>query len=259
LSDEDVGNAIYDSCALHKFVGIDFLREQVSDATTLLHFRHLLEESQLGRAMLEGNKRFKDEIGHLMHGGTIVDATIINAPSSTKNAKHARDPEMHQTKKGKEWRFGIKKHVGVDAGTGVVVTVEATVANVHDVTVASKPIREDATVVDSDSGYLGTTGKRPEIAEDEHRKIDSRINRRPGKLRRMKDNGVDWERFLERRKSSVRSKVEHPFRFLKIQCDFCKTVYRRLGKNFNRALVLFASSNLHSLARAGRRLAMDWA
>ena len=198
LSDEGVEDAIYDSYALRKFVGVDFLREQVPDATTLLHFRHLLEESQLGRAMFEGIKRFMDETGHIMHGGTIVDATIINAPSSTKNAKHARDPEMHQTKKGKEWRFGMKIHVGVDAGTGAVVALEATAANVHDIAAASKLIREDDTVVYGDSGYLGIE-KRPEIAEDKHlSKIDYRINRRPGKLHRMKDNGgQNWERFIE--------------------------------------------------------------
>ena len=165
LSDEGVEDAIYDSYALRKFVGIDFMTEQVPDATTLLHFRHLLENSNLGRAMFEGIKRFMDETGHIMHGGTIVDATIINAPSSTKNAEHARDPEMHQTKKGNEWRFGMKIHVGVDAGTGAVVSVEATAANVHDIAVASKLLREDDTVVYGDSGYLGIE-KRPEIAED---------------------------------------------------------------------------------------------
>ena len=258
LSDEGVEDAIYDSYALRKFMGVDFLSEQVPDATTLLHFRHLLEENDLGRAMFEGIKRFMDETGHIMHGGTIVDATIINAPSSTKNAEHARDPEMHQTKKGNEWRFGMKVHVGVDAGTGTVVSVEATAANVHDIAVAGKLLREDDTVVYGDSGYLGIE-KRPEIAEDEHlSKIEYRINRRPGKLHRMKDNrGQDWERFIERRKSSVRSKVEHPFRFLKVQCGFRKAVYRGIKKNLNRVLVLFASGNLYSLAKAGRKLALD--
>jgi len=152
----------------------------------------------------------------------------------------------------------MKIHVGVDAGTGAVAAAEATAANVHDVTVASRLIREDDTVVYGDSGYLGIE-KRPEIAEDEHRKIDYRINRRPGKLHRMKDNGVDWERCIERRKSSVRSKAEHPFRFLKVPCGFRKTGYRELAKNLNRVLVLFVSSSLYSLARAGRRLAVDWA
>ena len=259
MSDEGVEDAIYDSYALRKFVGIDFLSEQAPDATTLLHFRHLLEESQLGRAMFEGIKRLMDETGHLMHGGTIVDATIINAPSSTKNAEHARDPEMHQTKKGNEWKFGMKVHVGVDAGTGTVVTVEATPANVSDITVASKLLREDDAVVYGDSGYIGIE-KRPEIIEDEHlSQIEYRINRRPGKLRRMKDDGgQDWERFIERRKSSVRSKVEFPFRFVKVQCGFCKTVYRGIAKNLNRLFVLFASGNLYFLAKAGRRLAVDW-
>lgn len=260
LSDEGVGDAIYDSYALRKFVGIASMTEQAPDAATLLHFRHMLEESQLGRAMFEGIKRFMEETGHIMHGGTIVDATIINAPSSTKNAEKKRDPEMHQTKKGNEWRFGMKIHVGVDAGTGTVVSVEATAANVHDIAVASKLLREDDTVVYGDSGYLGIE-KRPEILEDEHlSRIDYRINRRPGKFRRMNDHGgQDWERFIEHRKSSVRSKVEDPFRFLKVQCGFRKTVYRGIQKNLNRVLVLLASGNLYSLAGAGRRLAVDWA
>lgn len=259
LSDEGVEDAIYDSYALRKFAGIDFMTEQVPDATTLLHFRHLMEESNLGRAMFEGIKRFMDETGHIMHGGTIVAATIINAPSSTKNAEHARNPEMHQTKKGNEWRFGMKLHVGVDAGTGAVVSVEATATNVHDIAVASKLLCKDDVVVYGDSGYLGIE-KRPEIADDEHLSaIDYRINRRPGKLHRMEDNSrQNWERLIENRKSSVRSKVEHPFRFLKVQYGFRKTVYRGIQKNLNRAFVLFARSNLYSLSKAGRKLAVDW-
>ena len=259
LSDEGVEDAIYDSYALRKFVGINFMTEQVPDATTLLHFRHLLEAHHLGKAMFGAIKRLMDETGHIMHGGTIVDATIINAPSSTKNADHRRDPEMRQTKKGNEWRFGMKTHIGVDAGTGAVVTVEATPANVHDITMASKLLREDDTVVYGDSGFLGIE-KRPEIMNDERlSRIDFRINRRPGKLHRMKDNGgQDWERIIENRKSSVRCKVEHPFRFVKVQCGFRKTVYRGIMKNLNRLFVLFASSNLYSLAKAGRKLAVDW-
>ena len=161
-----------------------------------------------------------------MHGGTIIDATIINAPSSTKNASHARDPEMHQTKKGNEWRFGMKAHIGVDAGTGAVVTIEATSANVHDVVMISKLLREDDHTVYGDSGYIGVE-KRSEIANDPHfSQIDFRTNRRPGQLHKMNDHGgQDWERFIENRKSSVRCKVEHPFRFVKVQCGFCKTVY----------------------------------
>ena len=259
LSDEGVEDAIYDSYALRKFVGIDFFEEQVPDATTLLKFRHLLERSNLAKAMFESIKRLMDETGHIMHGGTIIDATIISAPTSTKNEAKARDPEMKQAKKGNEWKFGMKAHVGVDAGTGMVVSVEATSANVHDITVASKLIRQDDTVVYGDSGYIGIE-KREEIHSDEHlASIDYRINRRPGKLHRMKDNGgQNWERHIENRKSSVRSKVEHPFRFVKVQCGFRKTVYRGIKKNLNRLFVLFSSSNLYSLAKAGRKLCIDW-
>ena len=163
LSDEGVEDAIYDSYAIRKFVGIDFLTEQAPDATTLLHFRHLLEENNLCKAMFDAINRLMDETGHIMHGGTIVDATIINAPSSIKNTSHARDPEMHQTKKGNEWRFGMKAHIGVDAGTGAVVTIEATSANVHDVVMISKLLREDDHTVHRDSGYIGVE-KRSEIA-----------------------------------------------------------------------------------------------
>lgn len=257
LSDEGVEDAIYDSYAFRKFVGIDFLREQAPDATTLLHFRHLLEKNNLAKAMFDAIKDLMDRTGHVMRGGSIVDATLISAPSSTKNAEHARDPEMHQAKKGNEWHFGMKVHIGVDAGTGLVMAVEATAANVNDVTVAHKLIREDDTVVYGDSGYQGIE-KRDEIKNDAHlSSIDYRINRRPGKLRRRDDNGgQDWERFIENRKSSVRCKVEHPFRFVKVQCGFRKTVYRGIAKNLNRVFALFASSNLYMLARAGRKLAV---
>ena len=255
LSDEGVEDAICDSYSFRKFMGINFMEEQAPDATTLLHFRHLLEESKLGEAMFKAIQAGLEHGGCIMHGGTIVDASIINAPSSTKNAEKARDPEMCQTMKGKEWRFGMKTHIGVDAGTGYVVAVAATSANVHDITVASQLIREDDTVVYGDSGYLGLE-KREEIRTDEHlASIDYRTNRRPGKLHRMKDNrGQDWERLIERQKSSVRSKVEHPFRFIKVQCGFRKTVYRGIAKNLNRLFVLFASNNLWMCARAGRRL-----
>ena len=257
LSDEGVEDAICDSYAFRKFMGINFMEEQAPDATTLLHFRHLLEESKLGEAMFKAIQMGLEHGGCIMHGGTIVDASIINAPPSTKNAEKARDPEMHQTKKGQEWRFGMKTHIGVDAGTGYVVAVAATPANVNDVTVASQLIREDDSVVYGDSGYLGI-GKRAEILASEHlSSIDYRINRRPGKLHRMQDHGgQDWERLIERQKSSVRCKVEHPFRFLKVQCGFRKVAYRGVAKNLNRLHVLFASCNIWMCARAGRSLGL---
>lgn len=254
LSDEGVEDAIYDSYAMRKFMGINFLEEDAPDATTLLKFRHLLEETDLNKAFFDAINRVMGASGHIMKGGTIVDATIINAPSSTKNAGKTRDPEMHQTKKGNEWRFGMKCHVGVDAGSGYVHSVEVTAANDHDVTVASKLLREDDEVVYGDSGYLGIS-KRPEIRENEHfSHIDFRINRRPKSLPHVSDCSIDWERLIERRKSSVRCKVEHVFRIIKCQFGYRKTVYRGLHKNANRLFALFISANLYTLARAGQTL-----
>jgi IS5 family transposase len=255
LSDEGVEDAIYDSYAMRTFIGVNFCEGQAPDATTLLHFRHLLEENHLCEAMFAAINAVLEANGCIMHGGTILDATIINAPSSTKNQKKARDSEMHQNKKGNEWRFSMKAHVGVDAGTGYVTKVTAAAANEHDITQASALIRDDDTVVYGDSGYLGIR-KRPEIlSRDSLSRIDYRINQRPGKLRSQNDHGgQDWERAIEHQKSSVRSKVEHPFRFVKVQCGFRKTAYRGLAINLNRLQVLFASSNLWMCARAGRTL-----
>lgn len=161
---------------------------------------------------------------------------------------------MHQTRKGNQWHFGMKCHTGVDAGSGFVHTVEATPANVHDVTVAAKLLREDDEVAYGDSAYLGIE-KRDEIKNDPHLSaIEYRINRRPGRLPRVSDNAIDWERYIENRKSAVRCKVEHPYRIVKNIFGFRKTVYRGLRKNLNRLHVLFASANLYMLARAGGSL-----
>ena len=226
LSDEGVEDAIYDSYAFRKFMGINFNEEQVPDATTLLKFRHLLEENHLGEQMFKAINYVLEQGGAMMKGGTIVDATIINAPSSTKNAEKARDPEMHQTKKGNEWRFGMKCHIGVDAGTGYVHTVTATPANVHDITETAKLIREDDEVVYGDSGYVGIQ-KRTEIKEDEHlSKIDYRITRRPSSLPKVSDNAI------------------------KGTFGFSKVRYRGIDKNLHKLNVLFACANLLMFSRA---------
>lgn len=252
LSDPGTEDAIYDSYAMRKFVGIDFMKESVPDETTLLNFRHLLEKHELNKLFFDAIKRVMDATGHIMHGGTIVDATIIDAPSSTKNAEKARDPEMHQTRKGKDWRFGMKCHVGVDAGTGLVHTIEVTSANEHDITQASKLIREDDHVVYGDSAYRGVE-KREEVKSNVHLStIDYRINRRTRCLPKY-DNVIDWERYIEHRKSSVRSKVEHVFRIIKCQFGYRKTAYRGFSKNENRLYAMFACANLYMLALAGRR------
>ena len=239
---------------MRKFSGIDFLTEDVPDETTLCKFRHLLEEHGLNKLFFEAINRVMVETGHIMKGGTIVDATIISAPSSTKNAQKQRDPEMHQTKKGNEWKFGMKCHIGVDAGSGYVHSMEVTAANVHDITVASKLIRQDDEVAYGDSGYLGL-GKRPEIADDPNLStVEYRINRRPRSLPKISDNAIDWNRFIEYRKSSIRCKVEHVFRIIKCQFGYSKVRYRGLQKNGNRLYAMLACANLYALAIAGRKL-----
>ena len=254
LSDEGVEEAIYDSYAMKKFLKLDFSKESVPDATTLLKFRHILEENGIGAKIFADVKDRLDRGGMMMHGGTIVDATIISAPSSTKNKDGERDPEMHQTKKGNQWYHGMKVHIGVDAGTGHVHTITATAANVHDIDEAHKLFREDDEVGYGDSGYLGME-KRPEFRNNEHlRNLVFRINRRPSSIRVNKDNygGFNWDKYIESRKSSVRCKVEHPFLIVKKQFGYAKTVYRGIAKNLNRFNVLFACANLVMCIRAGR-------
>jgi uncharacterized spore protein YtfJ len=155
LSDEGVEDAVYDSYAMRRFMGLDFAVEQVPDATTLLHFRHLLEEHQLGEKLLAAQNEVFAQQGWIMRGGSIIDATIIAAPSSTKNATGTRDPAMHQTKKGNQWFFGMKAHIGADAGTGYVHTVTATAANVHDLDEAVHLVRADDDILTRVGDQLG--------------------------------------------------------------------------------------------------------
>ena len=247
LSDEMAEDSIYDSHAMRNFMRLSFDDEQVPDATTLLKFRRLLEKNKLCEKLFEDFTERLESSGLIMRGGTILDATIIKAPSSTKNASGGRDPEMHQTKKGNEWHFGMKAHIGTDAGTGYIHSVTCTAANVHDITEASKLIRDDDVVVYGDSGYVGLE-KRDEIRKDVTKsKIDYRINCRPSSIR-----GEFWLRWMESRKSSVRSKVEHAFRLLKRQFGFTKVVYRGIQKNLNRLFALFASANAYMFWKSGR-------
>jgi IS5 family transposase len=257
LSDEMVEDSIYDSYAMRSFMGMSFGKEQAPDATTLLKFRHLLEEHKLSEALFKDLTGMLERNGLIMRGGTIVDATIISAPSSTKNASGSRDPEMRQVKKGNEWHFGMKAHIGVDAFSGYVHTATATAANVHDITEASSLIREDDEVVYGDAGYIGIE-KREEIKSDAHKRgIDYRINRRPSSFRKTSsDISNKWELYIERRKSSVRSKVEHVFRIVKVKFGYSKTAYRGIEKNWNRLYMLFASANAYMCAMSGRLLSV---
>ncbi len=253
LSDAGIEDEIYDSYAMRSFMHMDFLTEQVPDATTLLHFRHLLEDNNLGEKLFNDVKERLDKAGLIMHGGTVVDATLIAAPKSTKNHDGKRDPEMHQTKKGNEWYFGMKVHSGIDAGSGYVHTITGTSANVHDIVETSKLIREDDEIVYGDSGYAGAT-KRPEFQQDGHlSNIELRTNVRPSSIK-VPDSykGINWDKHIENRKSSIRAKVEHPFLIVKNQFGYKKAAYRGISKNMNRFHILFASANLVMCFRAGR-------
>ena len=246
LSDEGVEDAIYDSYAMRRFMGLDFGTEQVPDATTLLHFRHLLEKHELGARLLAAQQEIFEAKGWMMRGGSIIDATIIAAPSSTKNATGERDPEMHQTKKGNQWYFGMKAHIGVDAGTGYVHSVSATAANVHDLDESVNLVRDDDEVVYADAGYQGVERRR-DVAENEHLSgVEWRVAARKGWLKMMPEP----DRHLESRKAAVRAKVEHPFLIIKRDFGFIKTRYRGIAKNLNQLQVLFASANWLMRARA---------
>ena len=255
LSDEGIEDAIYDSYAMRNFLHIDFLTEQVPDATTLLKFRHLIEQNQIGEKIFADVKARLEAAGLMMHGGTIVDATLIAAPPSTKNKEGKRDEEMHQSKKGNQWYFGMKVHAGADAGSGYVHTITGTSGNVHDVSETPNLLRDDDEVMYGDSGYLGASDRVNPIREEQGLpEIDFRINLRPSSLK-MRDSyqGINWDKEAEHRKSAVRCKVEHPFLIVKKYFGYSKVVYRGIMKNMNRFNVLFASSNLLMCLRAGRQ------
>ena len=253
LSDEGTEDAIYDSYAMKRFLHLDFSNDSVPDATTLLKFRHLLENNHIQEKLFKDVNARLERAGLIMHGGSIVDATIIEAPNSTKNIDKKRDPEMHSTKKANQWRFGMKIHAGVDAGSGYVHSITATSANVHDINEAHKLIREDDEVVYGDSGYLGLE-KRDEIKNDDHlSKVECKINRRPSQNKISKSyKGKNWDKYVEQRKSSVRCKVEHPFLIVKKLFGYGKVVYRGIAKNLARFFALFASANIVMCYRAGR-------
>ncbi len=188
-----------------------------------------------------------------MPGGKIIDATIIAAPSSAKNKEGRRDPEMHQTKKGNQWYHGMKVHSGVDAGSGYVHTITGTAANIYDIEETSKLIRGDDEVVYGDSGYSGAD-KREDILKDVHlSKTEFRTNRRPSGIGVPESyKGINLEKQMEHRKSSVRCKAEHPFLIVKKQFGYAKAVYHGIAKNMNRFHILFASANSVMCAGAGR-------
>ncbi|MHC1759642.1 MAG: IS5 family transposase [Negativicutes bacterium] len=251
LSDEGMEDAVYDSQALRQFSRIDLSHESVPDATTLLKFRHLLEKHNLTRKLFEELKQRLQQQGILMKEGTLIDATIIEAPSSTKNERHERDREMHQTKKGNQWHFGMKAHIGVDAASGLTHTLVTTPAHVADIVKTTELLQGEEEIVYVDAGYTGIE-QREEVRQQK-RKITWLVAKRRGKLQKMSE-GLEKEAVIaeEYAKASVRSTVEHVFHLIKNLFGYSKVRYRGLAKNEARLYILFASANL---LIAGRRTA----
>jgi IS5 family transposase len=241
LSDPGVEDALYDSATMRDFAGIDLGREPAPDETTICRFRHLLEAHDLGRRLFEEVHRHLEANGLKVSTGTIVDATIIHAPSSTKNADQARDPDMRQTRKGNQWYFGMKAHIGVDSKTKIIHSAAATPANVADCHLLPDLLHGEETRVWGDQAYRGQKSVIIELAP----RAKDFTNRR------YRQNGVvdERERAKNRTKSKVRARVEHAFFVIKRVFGFARVRYRGLDKNAHRLFVTCALANLFMARR----------
>ena len=245
LSDPAMEEALHDMPLFREFAHLSW-DSRLPDESTILRFRHLLERHKLAEQILASVNDLLRHKGLLLKAGTVVDATLIAAPSSTKNATGERDPEMHQTKKGKQWYFGMKAHIGVDADSGLVHTVRGTAANVNDVVEGNSLLHGGETVVFADAGYQGAD-KRP----DAKAATTWHVAMKPGKRRTLDKSTVlgQLREQIEKLKASVRAKVEHPFRVLKCQFGHVKVRYRGIKKNTAQLVTLFALSNLWMVRR----------
>ena len=241
LSDPAVEEALYDSRAMRQFVGIDLGREPVPDETTICKFRHLLEAHKLGAQLFARIGEYLTKQGLQVNRGTIVDATIISAPSSTKNQTKERDPEMHQTKKGNQWYFGMKAHIGVDSQTNVIHSVAATAANVHDSQVLPELLHGQETRVWGDSAYSG----QREVLWQHAPHAKSFIQAKAHRHRPLSEE----ERTKNRTKSKVRAKVEHAFLVIKRIFGWAKVRYRGLAKNTHWLQMSCGLANLYMVRR----------
>lgn len=241
LSDLAMEEALFDTPLYRDFVGLSSV-ERMPDRVSILRFRHLLEAHQLAPQILAVVNATLADKGLMLKSGTVVDATLIAAPSSTKNKNGERDPEMHQTKKGNQWHFGMKAHIGVDADSGLVHTVVGSAANVNDVTQASQLVHGEEADVFADAGYQGVA-KREEV---QGINANWHVAMRPGKRRALDTDTPmgDVLDKLEYVKARIRAKVEHPFRVIKRQFGHMKVRYRGLAKNTAQLHTLFALSNL---------------
>ena len=244
LADEATVAEVIDSRAFSEFCGVDS-SNQVPDGDTLGHFRNLLIRNGLQEKLFRQVVELLQQRGLILKKGTIVDSTIIAAPSSTKNQEKQRDPDAHQVKKGNTWHFGYKAHVGVDKDTGLVHTVEVTGANTHDVVMTSKLLTGDEESVYGDSGYLGADKREDSIRRNRQgRRIRYRINCRPSQIRKKPTRAQGQLKRREHEKSSIRAKVEHVFAVVKGRFRYRKTRYRGLRKQTAKLNMLFALANL---------------
>ena len=241
LSDPAMEEALHDMPLFRDFAGLGGWDDRLPDESTILRFRHVLEKNKLAERILATVNLLLGAKGLMLRSGTVVDATLISAPSSTKNASGERDPEMHQSKKGQQWFFGMKAHIGVDADSGLVHTVRGTSGNVNDVVEANSLLHGQETDVFADAGYQGAH-KRPDAKVD----VKWHVAMRPGKRKLLdKTDPVDaLTDQVERIKASIRAKVEHPFRVIKRQFGHVKVRYRGLAKNTAQLHTLFALANL---------------
>ena len=246
LSDPAVEEALYDSLAMRAFVGIDLGRDAAPDETTVLNFRHLLEKHHLGDRLFGEVNAYLAERGMKVAGGTIVDATIIAAPSSTKNEKKERDAQMHQTKKGNQWYFGMKGHLGVDSKSGLIHSAAVTPANTHDSQVLEHLLHGHETRVWGDSAYAGQ-GEKIKSTAPRAQDFTNEKGRRNAPL-------TDRQKEKNKTKSKVRATVEHPFLTIKQLFKFSKVCYKGLAKNAHRFFVACGLANLHRARRLLMRL-----
>lgn len=244
LSDEATVAEVIDSRAFSEFCSVDS-SNQVPDGDTLGRFRNLLIKNGLQEKLFAQVVELLQAQGLILKKGTIVDSTIISAPSSTKNKEKKRDPEAHQTKKGNTWHFGYKAHIGADRDSGLVHTVVVTPANIHDVTVTSDLLTGEEESVHGDSGYLGAQKQENAILRNKQgKKIKYEINRRPSQIKKLSKSGQYAAKRREHAKSSIRAKVEHVFGVVKKQLRYRKTRYRGLRKQTAKLNIMFALANL---------------
>lgn len=245
LSDMRVMTEVIDSRAFSKFCGVDS-SNQVPDGDTIGRFRNILEKNGIQEKLFSQVAEMLKQKGLILKKGTIVDSTIIAAPSSTKNKEKKRDPQAHSVKKGNVWYFGYKAHVGVDSKTGLVHTVKTTSANVHDVTVTPDLLTGEETFVYGDSGYLGAEKRENAVVRNQcGKKIKYKISRRPSHIMKLSKSGQYRAKKLEHQKSSVRAKVEHVFAVVKKIFHYRKTRYRGLEKQIQKINMMFALANLY--------------